>query len=187
MLYGASSRQRHDCVARRQHGEPRPCSGITVAVLDAAVSEQVLRALTPAGIELSLAAAEDIERQRARLDAHWKAELERAGHGARLAERSNEAADPDNRLVVRTLERRWEETLRSEQEAREGYDRFRRESPRKPGPEELGRIRALAADIPALWNAADTPCGRPQGDRSRPHRAGDRDDSRERRAGDGPH
>jgi hypothetical protein len=72
-------------------------------------------------------------------------------------ERSDRAADPDNRLVVRTLERRWEEALRREQEVREGYDRFRRESPRKLGAEELGRIRALAADIPALWNAADTP------------------------------
>ena len=157
LLYGATSRPRYDCVTRRQPGEPRTCPGISAAALDAAVSEQVLRALTPAGIELSLAAAGDIERERARLDTHWKAELERAGYEARLAERSYRAADPDNRLVVRTLERRWEEALRREQEVREGYDRFRRESPRKLGPEDLGRIRALAADIPTLWNAADTP------------------------------
>ncbi len=157
MLYGATSRPRYDCVSRRQPGEPRTCPGISAAVLDAAVSEQVLRAPTPAGIELSVAASGDIEREQARLDAHWRAELERAGYEARLAERSYRAADPDNRLVVRTLERRWEEALRREQEAREGYDRFRRESPRELSPEELGRIRALAADIPGLWNAADTP------------------------------
>ena len=140
-----------------QPGEPRTCPGISAAVLDAAVGEQVLRALTPAGIELSLTAAGDIERERARLDAHWRAELERAGYEARLAERSYRAVDPDNRLVARTLEQRWEDALRREQEAREGYDRFRRESPRRLTPEELDRIRALAADIPSLWNAADTP------------------------------
>jgi hypothetical protein len=157
LLYGATSRPRYDCVTRRQPGDPRTCPGISAAAWDAAVSEQVLRALTPAGIELSVAAAGDIERERGRLDVHGKAELERAGYEARLAERSYRAADPENRLVVRTLERRWEETLRREQEVREGYDRFRRESPQELGLEELGRIRALAADIPALWNAADTP------------------------------
>jgi hypothetical protein len=59
--------------------------------------------------------------------------------------------------VARTLEQRWEEALRREQELREGYDRFRRESPRRLAPEELDRIRALAADIPSLWHAAETP------------------------------
>ena len=79
------------------------------------------------------------------------------GYEARLAERSYRAVDPENRLVARTLEQRWEDALRHEQEVREGYDRFRRESPRRLTPEELDRIRALAADIPSLWNAADTP------------------------------
>ena len=50
-----------------------------------------------------------------------------------------------------------QEALRREQEAREAYDRFRLESPHRLTPEELDRIRALAADIPSLWNAADTP------------------------------
>jgi hypothetical protein len=71
-------------------------------VLDAAVGEQVLRALTPAAIELSLTAAGDIERERARLDQHWRDELERAGYEGRLAERSYRAVDPDHRLVART-------------------------------------------------------------------------------------
>ena len=47
--------------------------------------------------------------------------------------------------------------LLARREAREAYDRFRLESPRRLTPEELDRIRALAADIPSLWNAADTP------------------------------
>ena len=157
MVYNSVSWPRYECMRHLQPGEARTCPGISAAALDAAVAEQVLRALTPAGIELSLTAAGDIERERARLDTQWRAELERAGYEARLAERSYRAVDPDNRLVARTLEQRWEEALRREQEVREGYDRFRRESPRRLTPEELNRIRSLAADIPSLWNAADTP------------------------------
>jgi hypothetical protein len=156
VFYSNTSRPRYECATYLQPGEPRTCPGISATVLDAAVGEQVLQALTPARIELSLTAAEDIERERARLDTHWRAELERTGYEAKLAERSYRAVDPDNRLVARTLEQRWEESLRCEQEAREGYDRFRRELPRRLSPEDLERIRALASDIPSLWRAADT-------------------------------
>jgi hypothetical protein len=86
--------------------------------------------LTPAGIELSLVAAEDIEQERSRLDAHWQAEVERAAYEVRLAERSYRAVDPENRLVARSLERQWEDVLRREQEVKEGYNRFRCEAPR---------------------------------------------------------
>jgi DNA invertase Pin-like site-specific DNA recombinase len=155
--YGATSRPRYECTTHLQPGEPRTCPGICAVVLDAAVGEQVLRALTPAAIELSLTAAGDIVRVRERLDKYWREELERSGYEARLAERSYRAVDPDNRLVARTLEQQWEDALRREREAREAYDRFRLESPRRLTPEELDRIKALAADIPSLWNAADTP------------------------------
>ncbi len=187
LLYGATSRPRYDCVTRRQPGEPRTCPGISAAALDAAVSEQVLRALTPAGIELSVAAAGDIERERARLDAHWKAELERAGYEVRLAERSYRAADPDNRLVVRTLERRWEEAPAP----RSGGSRGLRPIPPRIAP-EAGPGGARPHPGPGRRHPGPVerrrhPGGGPQGDRPRPHRAGDRDDPRGRRAGDGPH
>ena len=157
VLYGAPGHPRYECVSHLSRGEPRTCPGLVAAPLDALVADQVLRVLTPAGIDLSLQAAEDIEGERARLDAHWRAELERVVYEARLAERSYRAVDPENRLVARTLERQWEEALRGEREVREEYDRFRCESPRRLTPAELGRIRTLAADIPSLWLDADTP------------------------------
>lgn len=157
VLYGTPGHPRYECVAHLGRGERRTCPGLVAAPLDALVAERVLDVLTPAGIELSLRTAEDVERERARLDAHWKAEAERAAYESRLAERSYRAVDPENRLVARTLERQWEEVLRHEREVREGYDRFRREKPRRLTAEELELIRSLAADIPSLWRAADTP------------------------------
>jgi Recombinase zinc beta ribbon domain len=93
VLYNSTSRPRYECVTHLQPGEARTCPGINAEALDACVGEQVLRVLTPAGIELSLTAAGDIERERGRLDEHWRAELERAGYEARLAERSYRAVD----------------------------------------------------------------------------------------------
>jgi hypothetical protein len=162
VFYSHMKRPRYERTTHLQPGEARTCPAISAAVLDAAVGEQVLRALTPAGIELSLTANRDIERERARLDAHWPAELERASYEARLAERGCRAVDPDNRLVARTLEQRWEEALRREQATCEGYDRFRQESPRRLSSAELDRIRGLSADIPSLWNAPDTPAADPK-------------------------
>ncbi len=88
--------------------------GLRAAGLDALVAQQVLRALEPAALELSLRAVEDIERERERLHRHWKQRLERARYESQRMERQYEAVDPDNRLVACTLEARWEESLRNE-------------------------------------------------------------------------
>jgi DNA invertase Pin-like site-specific DNA recombinase len=157
VLYGSPGHPRYECVMHLHCGAPRTCPGLVASPLDALVADQVLRVLTPAGIELCLRASEDIEAERTRLDDHWRAEIERAGYTARLAERSYRAVDPENRLVARTLERQWEEALVHEQKVREDYDRFRRESPRRLTGEERERIRALANDIPSLWRDANTP------------------------------
>jgi hypothetical protein len=73
VLYSNTSRPRYQCLQHVQPGEPRTCPGMSAAILDAVVGEQVLRALTPAGIELSLTAAGNIETKRARLDSNWRA------------------------------------------------------------------------------------------------------------------
>ena len=99
---------------------------------------------------------EDIQRDRARLDKHWKQRLERARYEAEDAERRYRAVDPENRLVARSLEQRWEETFRAERQVRDDYDRFLREQPPQLSPEERARIAALSSDLPALWHAPGT-------------------------------
>jgi hypothetical protein len=58
--------------------------------------------------------------------------------------------------VARTLERAWEEKLAAQQHLDEEYHRFLRQQPRILTHEERAAIRRLAADIPALWDAATT-------------------------------
>jgi hypothetical protein len=132
------------------------CFGLKAAVIDDLVTQQVLRALEPAALELSCRALEDVRRERARLDQHWKQRLERARYEAEDAERRYRAVDPANRLVARSLEQHWEEALRAERQVRDDYDRFLREQPPQLSHEERERIAALSSDLPALWHDPGT-------------------------------
>ena len=58
--------------------------------------------------------------------------------------------------MVRQLERDWEAALAERQRLGEEYDRFTAARPRTLTAAERGQIRALAADLPAVWDAATT-------------------------------
>jgi hypothetical protein len=124
--------------------------------VDALVTEQVLAALTPAAVEVSLRAAEQVEAERAELEQLWTQRLERAQVAADRARRCYRLAEPENRLVVRQLEADWEAALAAQQRLREDYDRFTRTCPQPLTPAQQQAITALAGDVQSLWAAATT-------------------------------
>jgi DNA invertase Pin-like site-specific DNA recombinase len=152
--YRTKAKPYYVCMRRRLEGSS--CCGLGAAGVDELVGEQVLRALEPASLELSLQAVEQVRHEREQLHRHWQKRLERARYEAERAERQYQAVEPENRLVVRTLEQRWEEALRQERGLQEEYDRFVRDQPRQLSAAERDRIEVLATDIPALWHAAET-------------------------------
>src|SRR5438132_9418687 len=111
----------------RRKLEGSTCCGLGAAALDDLVGQQVLRALEPAALELSLQAMQQVQQERQRLHSHWQQRLERARYEAQRAERQYQAVEPENRLVARTLEQRWEESLRTQRALQEQYERFQRE------------------------------------------------------------
>ena len=116
----------------------------------------MLTVLEPAGLELSRGAGEELRRERERLDRHWRQRLERARYETDRAARQYHAVEPENRLVVRELERRWEQALAAVREVEEEYDRFRRDQPAELTHFDHDMIMDLSSDIPALWRAATT-------------------------------
>jgi hypothetical protein len=131
--------------------------------VDQVVAEQVLKALEPASLELSLQAVEQACRERHRLDEQFRQRVARATYEAQRAERQFQAVEPENRLVGRTLEQRWEAALREQREVEEQFEHFRNESPSDVSVEERARLEAVARDLPALWSAeATTPMDRKQ-------------------------
>jgi len=132
------------------------CQSLSGATLDALIARLVLDALQPAALEISLQVAADLEGERARHHADWQQRLERARYEAERAERQYQAVEPEHRLVARTLEAQWEAALSAEGRLKADYARFQASEPRTLSEAERARIRALAADIPALWTAKTT-------------------------------
>ena len=79
--------------------------------LDDAIAARLLTAVTPLTIKLALEALTNLEARDKAISAQWHRRIERARYDADLAERRYEEADPSNRLVASTLEKRWNDAM----------------------------------------------------------------------------
>ena len=98
------------------------CQCLSGPVIDGLVRRQILAAVEPAALEASLAAVAEVERERAKLTRHWRLRRERARYEADRAARQHQACEPENRLVGRELERRWEEALKAQRQVEDEYE-----------------------------------------------------------------
>jgi DNA invertase Pin-like site-specific DNA recombinase len=143
----------YDCNhSRADHITTPSCRAVNTIVVDELVASRLLGALAPQEIKLALAAADEVADRRARSTRAVKLRVERARYEAIRAERAFHACEPDNRLVTRTLETRWEQKLRELAEA-EAELAEQNKPPPEPSREQL---EALARDLPKLWAAQST-------------------------------
>jgi DNA invertase Pin-like site-specific DNA recombinase len=137
------------------YGEPL-CQSLSGAGVDELVARQILAAVEPAALDASMAAIEDVERERADLQRHWQLRRERALYEVERASRQYHACEPENRLVARELERRWEDALQEQRKLDAEFEHWQRTAPSRLSAEERALIRSLAANLPALWHAETT-------------------------------
>lgn len=153
---GSQGHHRYSCVRQRiDYGNSHKQS-LAGASLDAVIEQQVLLALRPTALAVSLEAAQAVERDRADLERLWQQRLERAQFEADRAGRHYRLVEPENRLVARQLASEWETKLQQARSLEEEYRRFQNEQPRLLTQDERARIEQLARDVPALWSAAST-------------------------------
>jgi DNA invertase Pin-like site-specific DNA recombinase len=138
------------------YGTGGSCQHIAGPALDSYIAGQVLHAVAPAALEVSMAAAAQAEDERAMLDKLWRQRIERARYAAGRARRQYQLAEPENRLVVRQLEADWEAALAEVSRLEADYQRFTEEQPATLTPAERAAIQALASDLPRVWHAAST-------------------------------
>ncbi|MGW3152582.1 recombinase family protein [Streptomyces sp. NPDC001177] len=146
----------YDCIRAKTDYGGGSCQHLAGGCVDAHVTSLLLQAMSPAAVEVSLAAAEQVEARRAQVDRIWRQRLERADYAADRAKRQYQLAEPENRLVVRQLEKDWEGALAERERLGQEYDRFTASRPRILTTAEREQIRTLASDIPAIWHAATT-------------------------------
>jgi DNA invertase Pin-like site-specific DNA recombinase len=102
---GRNSTPGYHCPGRELvDGRGQYCMSIGGVQIDRAVAEAFLAALTPAGLDAALAAAEALESNYDASLEQWRLEVERGRYEAERAERRYRAAEPENRLVTRGLE-----------------------------------------------------------------------------------
>jgi len=141
---------------RREGLATKDCMSFRCDLLDAAVSEQVLKALQPAELELALAALRELESRDQAIMHQWQMRLERAEYEVALAERRYQEVDPSNRLVAGTLEHRWNDALVHLEDLKKQAAEFQRQEARIITPEQKAKVLALAKDFPCLWHAPST-------------------------------
>jgi hypothetical protein len=132
------------------------CWGTLGTAIDEAVVQLFLETMVPEELELTLAVEHHVELQTRELERQWSARLERARYEVRRAERRYKAVDPDNRVVARTLEREWEEALRALEQTEADHEGARTRERLVLSDEDRARVRALASDLPTVWNAPTT-------------------------------
>lgn len=132
------------------------CQSLSGSPLESFVIDRLLQAISPAALELSLAASADIEKQRHELDRHWQQRLTRSRYEVEQARRQYAAVDPDHRLVARELERRWDEALRKDEQLQADYALLLKESSPNLSAAELSQIRSVSQQLPELWQSAST-------------------------------
>jgi DNA invertase Pin-like site-specific DNA recombinase len=138
--------------SRADHVNTPGCRSVKATVVDELIARRLLEALEPEQIALALAAADEHTDRRQRSSRALELRVERARYEAIRAERAFHACEPDNRLVARSLENRWEEKLRDLKDAEAELAEHVVPTV-EPSREQL---EALARDLPALWAAKTT-------------------------------
>lgn len=150
------SRSVYLCNARQIHYGEAACQRVPGAAVDHFVMTHVLAALTPAQIELSLAAVDQLERQQCQVARQWEYRIQAACYAADLAQRRYEQVDPANRLVARTLEQQWEACLAQVERLNRDFAAFQHQKPVAISAEQRQSLLALAADLETVWSAPTT-------------------------------
>ena len=152
---GRTSTARYYCSAGNLNNGSR-CLSFGGCQVERAVTQAVLAALTPAGMEAALVAAEHLEHDVDAALGSWRVELERTRYEAARAERRYRAVDPDNRLVARGLEADWEAGLRQVATAEAALAERERTRPRTLTQCERDLITTLGRDLELVWSAPST-------------------------------
>ena len=139
-----------------QRAEP-VCQSLPGAAIDRAVSDLVLKTVTPASIDVAVEVFEELRSRAAELDRAKRAQIARLREDAELAQRQFLLVRPENRLVADNLERHWNEALQRLAAAEEAYAGADKTRTPPVTPEMKERVAALVADLPRVWNDPRTP------------------------------
>lgn len=143
----------YECSSKANLLSTPACRSITAETVDNVVAGRLLAALNPHEVALALAAADEVADRSHRRSRAAELAVERARYEAARAERAFHACEPENRLVARNLESRWEACLVALAEAEKALAKTCSATLPLPSRAEL---EALTGDVARLWDAHST-------------------------------
>jgi DNA invertase Pin-like site-specific DNA recombinase len=151
--YRTGQRPSYECSGRADRLATPTCRSAAAATVDDAVAQRLMAALNPVEVALALAAADEVAGRCHRRSRAAELAVERARYDADRAERAFHAVEPENRLVARTLETRWETKLAALADAERCLTHTADTAAPLPGRAELEQ---LVTGLPALWSSPTT-------------------------------
>jgi DNA invertase Pin-like site-specific DNA recombinase len=157
VFYGMRSghAHRYHCRGDVQGEYKGMCVGVGGVRIDRAVAAQILEAVAGHAVEAAFRAHEQVNRADADVRKSLARELEQVRYEASLAARRHAAVDPDQRLVARELEARWNTALGRVAEMESRLVQLEATATTRPKIDPAALL-ALAHDLPAAWNAPNT-------------------------------
>jgi len=143
------------CFGTRDQQMGKECQLLGAERIERAVVDAFLRACEHAGEEAALLVQEQSQRQGEDVEHAWRLQIEKAEYEAQRAERQYDAVEPENRVVARELERRWNARMEELDVMRAKAREACAQHPALTN-EELAMARALGGDLQAVWNAPTT-------------------------------
>jgi DNA repair exonuclease SbcCD ATPase subunit len=122
--------------------------------VDAAVAGEGLRVVQPGALDAAVRASGEAAEAYDDVLETLQRDVEATRSTAQRAGKQYDAADPENRLVVDELERRWTRALEHVQELEHRLEEHRKQQPQRPAA-TLEDVQALAADLETLWHAPE--------------------------------
>jgi len=153
VYYSSAGSAHYRCRSRLDQTHTKGCRSVSAALVDPLVERRLLEIVTPDQIALAMAAAEELHDRETRALRAFELRLERARYEATRAERAFNLCEPENRLVARSLEQRWETKLAVVAEAEAALGA---QTAQRPPLANTADLEALAADLRRLWSEPTT-------------------------------
>lgn len=120
--------------------------------VDQAVSEELLRVISPIGLDAALLAEQQCNQQTQREREQHVNALEHAQYEASRLQRQYDRVEPENRLVATELERRWNESLDIVAQRQRQLAAYDTESTDCLSKEQRTLLVSLADDLAQVWH-----------------------------------
>ena len=132
------------------------CLGFGGSTVDRRFGEELLRVLSPLGVEASVKALEQQRSSQTDQGQALRRQLEQLEYEAGRAFDQYNQADPRNRLVAGELERRWNLKMEEVEKTRQAVQQIAAGS-RVLSSAEEARIIALGEQVPRVWHSQNCP------------------------------